>query len=814
VSLAIGILLFLPAASFAPRAGAQSSGTDSEQVAASAPLNLIRWSGTLPQAAGKSVDVTFDIYETASDTVSLWNETQKVTVGADGRYSVLLGAASPEGIPPTLFPARTARWVEARLRDTQLIAATDGDAVNSSQHTRSLLTAVPYAFRSVDAETLAGRPAQDYVTVEDLKSSVIDQVRSLSDPALVTRCEPLIGTAQTSLSPIAITAGGTGAGTPAGALANLGAQVALPGVTSDGSNGINVAGNFAADAVSPVTISGFAYAADYPGSDIGAKINAAIQALPASPVGGTIYISASVNGCQPFTTQIVVDRPVHLIGSGFGLNGAGSCLNWAGGAYAAIAVNGGGGSAAQSSVLEDFSLLNSGSGTVGIDIYNGQYNVILRDLAVDVVGGRPFSVAGVRVGNNPGAFTIDTKLENVRIANQVIGLQILQANTTRCETCHIYNSSAANVEVGDTSHTATATSFAGGNVEQDVSNAPNFLLYNSQVLTLPYLYTETTGSDATVISVPSNGWAVNTKWDGGYYQANGGTDAAFLSTASASTSAEISNIYYTDAGSGSTIFSNSAFTSLSARNIHGDGSIASISTGSATGIIAENVKLTGGYFWYFPAGTIDTLATSGTLAAAVTTRSIGNSPRASINIPPADGRLGLISAQYPVSDTICALHTDTISGATCNNTVTDGTTVTAFNTIYTIPSNTLAAGVTYRVAATFLLSSPATQPTFNQFQLLYGSTSLFRLLNPFTTDKGQAGNTVSATFQVTFPTSTTGIATMTNNFTSTAHYGIGHDGIVTVNGTFAQALSINIQYNANTAGNSLTLVSLLVYRDK
>ena len=46
--------------------------------------------------------------------------------------------------------------------------------------------------------------------------------------------------------PISPADGGTGATTPAAALANLGAQAALPGVTSDSSNGINVAGKVVA----------------------------------------------------------------------------------------------------------------------------------------------------------------------------------------------------------------------------------------------------------------------------------------------------------------------------------------------------------------------------------------------------------------------------------------------------------------------------------------------------------------------------------------------------------------------------------------
>ena len=46
------------------------------------------------------------------------------------------------------------------------------------------------------------------------------------------------GTAVSGISTVPVTAGGTGASTASGALANL-----LPGVTSNGGNGVAVAGN-------------------------------------------------------------------------------------------------------------------------------------------------------------------------------------------------------------------------------------------------------------------------------------------------------------------------------------------------------------------------------------------------------------------------------------------------------------------------------------------------------------------------------------------------------------------------------------------
>jgi len=71
-----------------------------------AVLNVVRWNGILPAAAGRTVEVSFALYQDQAGGLALWNETQTVPVGADGRYSVLLGATSAEGLPSTLFQVK------------------------------------------------------------------------------------------------------------------------------------------------------------------------------------------------------------------------------------------------------------------------------------------------------------------------------------------------------------------------------------------------------------------------------------------------------------------------------------------------------------------------------------------------------------------------------------------------------------------------------------------------------------------------------------------------------------------------------------
>jgi hypothetical protein len=142
---ALGASLSVLAVSLALPVGAQIAGTDASVAAASASVpNLVRWTGSAPEAAGRTVEMSFALYQDPAGGLALWSETQTVKVGADGRYAVLLGATSAEGLPQTLFQGGEARWIEVRSIEVQLIAASGGDAVaevaNATPPARSLLS--------------------------------------------------------------------------------------------------------------------------------------------------------------------------------------------------------------------------------------------------------------------------------------------------------------------------------------------------------------------------------------------------------------------------------------------------------------------------------------------------------------------------------------------------------------------------------------------------------------------------------------------------------------------------------------------------
>jgi hypothetical protein len=107
------------------------------------------------QPAGSVETVTIGIYAQEQGGAPLFEETQQVTVDSSGRYSILLGATRPDGLPLDLFASGEARWLARRF-----------ERGGEREQTRVLLASVPYALKAADADTLGGRPASAYVVAQ------------------------------------------------------------------------------------------------------------------------------------------------------------------------------------------------------------------------------------------------------------------------------------------------------------------------------------------------------------------------------------------------------------------------------------------------------------------------------------------------------------------------------------------------------------------------------------------------------------------------------------------------------------------------
>jgi hypothetical protein len=91
--------------------GGDGNSSSSERRNGAVPGPLER---QLAEDAGRMVQVRFALYQDQAGVLALWNEMQTVKVGSNGRYSVLLGATSAEGLPQTMFQASDVLRVASR----------------------------------------------------------------------------------------------------------------------------------------------------------------------------------------------------------------------------------------------------------------------------------------------------------------------------------------------------------------------------------------------------------------------------------------------------------------------------------------------------------------------------------------------------------------------------------------------------------------------------------------------------------------------------------------------------------------------------
>lgn len=124
-------------------------------VAAPVVPQQVRYAGKLAMRVGQTIQAEFRIYAAQEGGEPLWSETQQFPVAADGSYSILLGSASQAGLPQSVFAGGAARWLAVSIE-------------RAPEQERVLLSSVPYAMKSADAESLSGHAASDFVTQEQL----------------------------------------------------------------------------------------------------------------------------------------------------------------------------------------------------------------------------------------------------------------------------------------------------------------------------------------------------------------------------------------------------------------------------------------------------------------------------------------------------------------------------------------------------------------------------------------------------------------------------------------------------------------------
>jgi hypothetical protein len=136
-------------------------GQDAATASTSVVPPLIKFNGVMPSpgtqnrttgsASAGLVTATFSLYALEEGGSPLWSESQSLQLDEQGHYIVLLGAASPGGVPLDLFASGRALWLGVQ---PQLSGV--------GELPRVLLAAVPYALKASDSDTLGGKPASAY----------------------------------------------------------------------------------------------------------------------------------------------------------------------------------------------------------------------------------------------------------------------------------------------------------------------------------------------------------------------------------------------------------------------------------------------------------------------------------------------------------------------------------------------------------------------------------------------------------------------------------------------------------------------------
>jgi trimeric autotransporter adhesin len=141
---------------------AQVAASDSASTSIQVP-RLIRFSGVAKDESGKPVSglvgVTFYLYKDEQGGAPLWMEPQNVQADAAGHYTVLLGSATSDGVPLSLFSSAEAHWISTQIS-------------GQPEKPRVLLLSVPYALKAADAETLGGLPASAFVQTNQNAAAV------------------------------------------------------------------------------------------------------------------------------------------------------------------------------------------------------------------------------------------------------------------------------------------------------------------------------------------------------------------------------------------------------------------------------------------------------------------------------------------------------------------------------------------------------------------------------------------------------------------------------------------------------------------
>jgi hypothetical protein len=228
----------------------EAQQTPSSSVAATTWPRLVRFNGTAKDLNGNPlsgvIGITFALYAEQSGGAALWLETQNVQPAGNGRYTALLGATKPEGLPSDLFTSEQARWVGVQIS-------------GQAEQPRTLLSSVPYAFKAGDAATIGGLPPSAFVLASpSTGSSGWSEAAGLAGNAVPAG--GVTGTGAPGFIPLWTAASNIGNSalfqSGSGASAKVGINTSTPDATLEVKGTVNIAGLLALPATGAATSGG------------------------------------------------------------------------------------------------------------------------------------------------------------------------------------------------------------------------------------------------------------------------------------------------------------------------------------------------------------------------------------------------------------------------------------------------------------------------------------------------------------------------------------------------------------------------------
>lgn len=121
----------------------------------------IRLTGILKKLGAKDPSgiarIDFSLYQNEEGGSPLWAESQQIQLSANVEDDVVIGGITD--LPEGLFESNKTLWLELRI---------DGEV----QPSRTRLLGVPYAFRSLEADSVGGKSASDLVTVGQMEAAI------------------------------------------------------------------------------------------------------------------------------------------------------------------------------------------------------------------------------------------------------------------------------------------------------------------------------------------------------------------------------------------------------------------------------------------------------------------------------------------------------------------------------------------------------------------------------------------------------------------------------------------------------------------